>query len=185
MHGEKIFFIRDSYFRFSRCYIWNNHYKELFIKEMADSKQFIIAIPKSMCIRPEEHVNKQCYADFKYYLAADTEDSFKSIVKSLAAIKQRGYSVKYRIHPRYSDLAMIKKYVSDDEIEFPRLVNILDSISNTEYAIGSYTTVLNQAQVAGKKIVLDDMTYNIIYNQLKSLDYILSSSDHLKLSDFQ
>jgi hypothetical protein len=185
MHGEKLFYIRDSYFRFSRCYIWNSHYKKIFIKQMAYPEQFIIAIPRSMCTRPEEHVNKQCYADFKYYLAADTEESFKSIVKSLAAIKQRGYSVKYRIHPRYSDLAMIKKYVSDKEIEYPQQVNILDSISNTEYAIGSYTTVLNQAQLAGKKIVLDDMTYNKIYNQLKSLDYILSSSDHLKLSDFQ
>lgn len=29
MHGEKMYYIRDSYFRYDRCYVWDAYYRDL------------------------------------------------------------------------------------------------------------------------------------------------------------
>ena len=30
MHGEKLYFIRDTFFCFDRCYVWDGYYRDLF-----------------------------------------------------------------------------------------------------------------------------------------------------------
>ena len=103
----------------------------------------------------------------------------------MAFAKSEGKTVKYRIHPRYTDLNVLRQYVGDDEIELPKEVSILESISNMEYAVGSYTTVLLQAYLSGKKVLLDDVTFHYRYNQLKEYGYILAKDDIEKLSEKQ
>ena len=99
--------------------------------------------------------------------------------------KRKGKSVKYRIHPRYTDLNVLRKYVSESEIEIPSEVNILDSISNLEYAVGSFTTVLVQAYLSGKKVLLNDVTFKKRFDQLKDYGYILAKDDVERLSQKQ
>ena len=96
--------------------------------------------------------------------------------------KKNGKTVKYRIHPRYTDLTILKKYVSKEDIELPKEVSIIDSISNMEYAVGSYTTVLLQAYLSDKKVLLDDVTFHDRFLQLKDYGYILAKDDIEKLS---
>ena len=48
MHGEKLYFMRDSFFKFNSCYVWDEHYKKLFISMCADKNQFVIEIPPSL-----------------------------------------------------------------------------------------------------------------------------------------
>ena len=103
----------------------------------------------------------------------------------MAFAKREGKTVRYRIHPRYTDLSVLRKYVSDEEIEYPKKVSILESISNMEYAVGSYTTVLLQAYLSGKKVLLDDVTYKKRFEQLKEYRYILAKDDIEKLSEKQ
>ena len=93
--------------------------------------------------------------------------------------------MKYRIHPRYTDLNVLKKYVPEFEIELPSEVNILDSISNLEYAVGSFTTVLVQAYLSGKKVLLNDVTFKKRFDQLKDYGYILAKDDIERLSQKQ
>lgn len=175
MHGEKMLYIRDAFFHFDECYVWDRHYANMFIKLNAESTQFRVAIPPSLTIDTVAHQNASVYADYKYYLAADNEEQIKSIVASMAFAKKEGKTVKFRIHPRYTDLNVLKKYVSEDEIEHPKEVSILESISNLEYAVGSFTTVLLQAHMSGKKVLLDDVTYKERYDQLKEYGYILAN----------
>ena len=80
---------------------------------------------------------------------------------------------------------VLKKYVPESEIELPWEVNILDSISNLEYAVGSYTTVLVQAYLSGKKILLNDVTFKRRFGQLKDYGYILTKDDLERLSQKQ
>lgn len=54
-----------------------------------------------------------------------------------------------------------------------------------EYAVGSFTTVLLQAYLSGKKVLLDDVTFHYRYNQLKEYGYILAKDDVEKLSGKQ
>ncbi len=185
MHGEKLYYIRDSYFRFDECYVWSEHYKNLFVSMMAEPTQFKIHLPPSMQIDCSNYLNTSVYADYKYYLAVYEEDEIKSIVSSLQFIKSEGKTLKYRIHPRYSNVQLLLKYVDESEVEYPKDVTIQESISNLKFAIGSYTTVLTQAYFARKKIILDDVTFKKQFEKLQSLKYILSSMDSIKLSDCQ
>lgn len=185
MHGEKLFFIRDSYFHYDETYVWDKHYVDMMTSLKAEPSQFKIAMPPSMQIESEKYKNPSAYADYKYYLAIFNEEQIVSIVKSMAFAKKEGKTVKYRPHPRYSDMDLLLKYVNEDDVENPRNISIQDSIANMWCAVGSYTTVLVQAYFSGKKILLDDVTYKEQQDKLRELDYILSSETCKSLSSLQ
>ena len=185
MHGEKLWFIRDAFFHYDECYVWDEYYAELFRDLKAEPNQFRVALPTSMHFTIETYQNQNYYADYKYYLALYTEEQIKEIVHSMKFARSNGKTVKYRPHPRYSDVELLRKYVSEEEIEQPKDVDILCSVSNLDYAVGSYTTVLSQAYFSGKNVVLDNVTYKSQYDKLKELKYILSSTNPILLSDCQ
>lgn len=185
MHGEKLWFIRDAFFHYDECYVWDDYYADLFRSLKAEPTQFRVALPSSMKIDTASYKNQECYADYKYYLALYTEEQIKCIVKSMEFAKREGKTVKYRPHPRYSDMGLLRKYVIEEEIEMPKEVGIMDSISNLEYAVGSYTTVLSQAWFSGKGVMLDDVTFNDQFNKLEERGYILSKMNCDRLSKYQ
>lgn len=185
MHGEKLYYIRDAFFHYDECYVWDEHYFKLFCELKAEPTQFIVALPESIHINTKQHINDAVYADYKYYLAATSEIEMKEIVESMQFAIRNGKKVKYRPHPRYTDMSLLRKYVKEEEIEDYKKVGILDSISNLEYAVGSYTTVLSQAFFSDKKVLLDDVTFKSEYEKLKGMKYILSSKNCPLLSEMQ
>ena len=185
MHGEKLRYIRDSFFHFDECYVWDQHYINIFKDQKAEPTQFIVAIPPGLRIDSKRHINKEIYADYKYYLASFTEVEIVSIIKSMEFAKSAGKIVKYRVHPRFSDVRLLKKYIPEEFIEYPSSVNIVDSVSNTTNVVGSYTTVLLQAYLSGKNVIIDDVTYKFRCNQLEEYDYILAKGDIERLSSKQ
>lgn len=185
MHGEKLYIIRDSFFHYDECYVWDEHYVSLFCGLKAEPTQFRVAIPESMSIDTSKYQNKIVYADYKYYLAAITDKEMKSIVDSLAFVRKQRKTIKFRPHPRYTNMGILKRYVYDEEIEDPREVGILESISNLDFAVGSFTTVLSQAYFSGQKVLLDDLTYKTQYEKLKSMRYILAEKNLDTLSTLQ
>lgn len=185
MHGEKLFNIRDAFFHFDETYVWHQHYVDLFKSLKAEPTQFRIALPLSMHIDSEKYHNPKVYADYKYYLAIFNEDQIRSIVDSMAFAKREGKSIKYRPHPRYSDMALLKKYVVEDDLENPKTVPIRESVANLGCAVGSYTTVMAQAYFSGKQVLMDDVTYTVQYEKIKELGYILSAVNAPRLSIYQ
>lgn len=185
MHGEKLFNIRDSFFEYDKCYVWNEHYVQLFSDLRADIKQFTISLPPSIKIDVDNYIDSSVYADFKYFLADFNEYEIKCIVASMKFALENGQKVKYRPHPRYSNIALLKKYVADDDIEYPDKVSIFSSVSNLKYAVGSYSTVLLQAYFSGKQVVCDDITYKRNFEHLSDYRWILSDAKTKKISDFQ
>ena len=181
-HGEKLLIARDAFFHYDECYVWDEHYVNLFRELRAEPTQFRIAVPPSLHIDCEVNRNPSVYADYKYYLASNTEKEIESIVESMKFAKREGKTVRYRIHPRCTDLNMVRKHVKDEEIELPARVSILESVANTEYAVGSYTTVLLQAHLSGKKVLLDDVTYKDRFEKLKEFRYILAKDEIERLS---
>ena len=185
MHGEKTWFIRDAYFHYDECYVWDEHYAKIFRELKAEPTQFIVAVPESLHIDVEKYRNEKDYADYKYYLGEYNEEELDSIVRSMAFVEQEGKKVKYRPHPRYSDFALLRKYVGEDKIETPSEVSIMESISNLEFAVGSFSTVLSQAYFSGKKVILDDVTFRELYDKLKNMRYVLAEKVTDKLSKHQ
>ena len=183
MHGEKLLFIRDSFFRFSRTYVWEKFYVELFDRLRASKNQFIVEIPPFMKIDTEKNYEKEYFSNYKYYLGEYTEKELKAIILSMTQLTSDGTTIKYRPHPRYSNLQLLKKYVSENQIEYPTKVGIMTSVASCNVAIGTYTTVLNQAVHSGKDILIDDVNFPYLYKKLYELDYILLKTNTNRLSE--
>ena len=180
MHGEKMFYIRDSFFRFSECYVWDNFYVELFKFLRVPDGQFVVDKPESLIIDIEKYKGSQQAVDYKYMLNGN--EKIDVISESLHKLKKMGFVVMVRPHPTYTDTDLLKQYFSEDEIENCK-VSIEESISNTSFVISLYSTVLLQAYMSGINIVMDDVNYKREYQKLKDLKYILINKPHQLLSE--
>lgn len=179
MHGEKLFYIRDSFFRFSECYIWDKNYENLFKQMKAYEQQFRVAVPPSLIFN-NKLIKKTI--DFTYYLGLEKEDELDIIINSLNSLSKRNYSVAIRPHPRYTDYSKLKeRVVSPIEIEGVS-ISIEESICRTRNAISSYSTVLNQAYHNGTNIIIDDISNETTYRKLRELGYVMITAEHKTLS---
>lgn len=180
MHGEKLYYMRDTFFRFDKCYIWDEFYKSLFEMLRADKEQFIIELPNSM--KFETKVIEKKY-DYVFYLTQERGEEINTIAKNLEILKKQGNRVGVRPHPRYTNMEEAKKAFSNIDIEDTREVEIEKSILRTENVISLYSTVLNQAIHNNISIVVDDVTNREKYLRLKEMGFICLSKKHKLLSD--
>ena len=178
MHGDKLYYIRDSFFKFDRCYVWDAHYRDLFINLKADSNQFIIEIPPAFLV----HGNpaKEMTGKAAYYLQNEPEEELCQLAENLRHLKA-AWLISIRPHPYYSDMEQIKKIFNAYDIQDPLKCSLYESFDNTEYVISKYSTVLYQALLYGKKVVIDDLAPGY-YRKLKDLMFIMISKPHLRLS---
>ncbi|MCL5072851.1 MAG: hypothetical protein M1308_18440 [Actinobacteria bacterium] len=184
MHGEKLFYIINSFFRFHRFYVWDKHYINLFNKLRAETSQFVVAIPGSLTMDIDKNDGfPGIKYDLKYFLGYETESNLKAIAEVFDALSKAGYTLAVRPHPRYSDINKIKSIFKDYDIENLEKTSLKESLCNTKYIVSLYTTVLCQGFGIGKGIIVDDVTNPDKYNKLKQLDYIILSKPHLLLSD--
>ena len=135
MHGEKLFYIRDSFFIFNRCYIWDCYYKNLFIKLKANKDQFFIEVPPAL--KFDDLLNEaKCY-DYTYYLQG--LESKKELLKILAIIdelEKNNKLVSIRPHPRYSDTKLLTKIFKNKiSIENLEIVSIEKSILSDKIVV--------------------------------------------------
>ena len=184
MHGEKLFYLGNVYFRYNRCYVWGEHYTQMFLSLKAEATQFRIEIPESFNVDVENNFRKEYYSDYKYYLQIYDEAQLKSIIESLNFIVKNGQIYKFRPHPRFSNIKLLEELVDKSIIEYPKDVPILESIASTKHVIGSYTTVLNQAYYANIDVIFDDVTYKDTFDKLGDLNYIFAKEDTNKLSQY-
>lgn len=180
MHGEKLFYMRDSFFRFDRCYIWDEYYKKIFLELKAEQNQFNIKIPDSMLFK--ESSGEKTF-DFIFYLSYEKDEEMKKIAENLKKIQRKGYKVAVRPHPRYTDLRSAEKIFSGIEVEDTQKIRIEQSVLSTNNVISLYSTVLNQALHNNVPIVIDDVTDVSKYLRLREMNFICMNKDHKLLSD--
>ena len=184
MHGEKLYCMRDAFFHFHECYVWEEHYRKLFTEMQAETKQFIIGVPP--CIAPWEGFSSLKTMDYTYYLGAEKRLEMEQIKHSLDLLIKAGKKVAVRPHPLYSSFEDMKSVFYRDSnyvIEDKSTLTIETSVLRTRYVVSSYSTVLFQAINNGLNIVVDDITDEGKYRKLKSLRYICLEKEHLLLSD--
>ena len=187
MHGERLINIRNAFFEYDKCYVWHEHYKNIYLEMRSGTKpeDFIVELPKALAINVSESFNKDVYSDYKYYMAENGFDEMKSIVESMRPFKEKGLTVKFRPHPRYTDQSLLKKLVPPEEIEDPFTTGINTSIASCRYVIGSYSTVLLQAYLCGQGVLVDDVTFkDRIDIQKKAKHLVLSVEGPELLSEY-
>lgn len=182
MHGEKLYYIRDSFFRFDKCYVWDEHYANLFRMLRAEPTQFVISQPTSLVFDKDKYVIPELHVDYKYYLAAQTKKELREIVDVMKQLQDRGFSIMLRPHPRYTDMPLLQSLIDKKNIENVKAINIETSIASTDNVISGFSTVLHQAYYAGKCIIIDDLVYPEKYKQLYYMQYIMTQKKHIRLS---
>ena len=179
MHGEKLLNIRDSFFQFHECCVWDKHYVDLFKQLRAVEKQFIIDTPPSLFLK-----NTALKPEFEltYYLGDENSDEMERINEVLYKINIPNVKICIRPHPRYTDLNQVAKVFTQFAIENTREVKIEQSINNARIIASLYSTVLYQGFISGKQIVLDDLTQVDKFKKLKLLKFIIFSKDYKTIS---
>ena len=179
MHGEKLYYIRDSFFYFNKCYIWNKHYKDLFIDLRAEENQFIIEQPLSQ-INWGTALGKK-NIDYTYYLGGENHLKLIRISNTLQELVLKGFLVAVRPHPLYSKPKEIKQLFKGFLIEDVKTISIKESILRTRNVVSLYSTVLSQAVNNNVNVIIDDVSDPLEYAKLKELRFILISNKHGKL----
>jgi len=178
MHGEKSFLIRDAYFRYDRCYVWDQFYVDLFRELRATENNFIIAIPPHLILNTRV-VAKE--VDYTYYLADEGKNELQKIRKCLMDLKNKGMRVAYRPHPIY-ETKCTEKVLEGIERETSEKYDIGLSIMRTNNVISKHSTVMYQAYINGVNVVVDDVTSPDMYRAFKEASYIMLNKSHALLS---
>lgn len=181
MHGEKMYYMRDSFFKFDECYIWDEYYKKLLTSMKADKQQFIIEIPASLKFN-RELLRAQKY-DYTYYLGIESEATLMKISKILEQLHKSGKRISIRPHPRYSNMDLVNKIFDFANIEKTEKISIEQSLLQTDAAISLYSTVLNQALCNSIPIIIDNMSNPENFIKLKELGYVCLYKEHRLLSE--
>ena len=182
MHGEKLFNIRDSFVKFDRYYVWDQHYIDLLVKLRADDKQFRIEKPGILYLDINNHGDYKY--ELTYYLGGESEKELYNIKASLldTRIPFEKICIRYHPNPRFSDENQIKKIFNCFIIENPHEISLEVSVSSTKSVVSLYSTVLYQAYLSGAKIIIDDISNPMKFEKLKSLYYVMMNKPHILLS---
>ncbi len=180
MHGEKLYYMRDSFFHFHEFYVWDAHYKKLFSQMRAETSQFKVAVPPSLKFPEKNKYSKT--KQYTYYLGAESGDRLKTVVRVMDALRKCGLRVAIRPHPRYTNMNEIRNIAPDMEIEDFKILTIERSLQRTENAISLYSTVLNQAYNNEIGIVIDNVSDKEKYDRLEERQYIMLTKPHELLS---
>lgn len=186
MHGEYAFQLPLAYMRFSRYYIWDLFYESMFSEDLrCKIDEYVIYTPKKLKKKwALEHMKPNHFCT--YYLSGEGEGTLIRIADLLKTIAGCGLKCRVRPHPR---TALHRKLLNDlfidseVEIESPTTVALYESLAYTEYVLGLKSTVLAEAAVEGKEIVLDDITNKGRFEALKLQKFNVFNKSHKLLSD--
>ena len=180
MHGEKMYFMRDSFMEYDEYYVWDQHYVDLLTELRAEKEQFRVELPESMRLPAQDDIS--ILYDYTYYLGNENEEALQTIANTMRALYDKGQRVCVRPHPRYSDIKLVRELFPFANIEDCKAVTIAQSMLQTKAAVSLYSTVLNQAASNAIPIVIDDVRNPSYFEKLKELRYIGLSKEHKLLT---
>ena len=181
MQGEAFGSPRASFFHFDKCYVWDQHYKEMFISFGACPEQFEVSLPQ--CLQKIDSVNIDKTIDYTYFLCGDPDEELTIIRSAIDKLAAKGYVCEVRPHPKWSDMELVKKVFQGISIQDTGIVNIDASIVKTKNAVSLYSTVLLQAYYNDVNVVIDDLSCPAKFNMLEGYQYIMLSKPHQLLSE--
>lgn len=181
MQGEAFGSPRSSFFHFDKCFVWDQHYKDMFICFGATPEQFEVSLPQCLQKITGNHNKKEI--DYTYYLGRDTDEELSIIGTALKQLAAKGYTCAVRPHPRWSDMDKVRKKFEGISIQDTKTVNIDQSILQTKNAISLYSTVLLQAFYNDVNVVIDDISDPQKFKMLEDYQYIMLNKPHELLSE--
>lgn len=183
MHGEKLYNMRDSFFRFSEFFIWDTRYESLFLDLGASPGQFIVEPPKKFSdLSTRIPLSSSDPPRLTYYLQKESMAQLQMILHILKRLAI-AYEIKVRLHPIYSVLEQVRSIFPSEWIEDPRRSQFQESLTLSNVMVSKYSTVLFEGFWSGRIIVIDDLTDPDLYEYLCKARYIMIEKAHYRLSD--
>ncbi len=158
MHGEYLLQLVQGFMKFSRYYIWDKSYVDMFKWLKCDIEEYVVYTPGKLRKKWNLEDHETPYY-CTYYLSGQSKESIKRLGSILEKFEKQGKRCKVRPHPR--DIQYVEEILETFKnitIEDSGKISLKDSLENTQYVIGLNTTVLLEAYVEGKKIVIDDVS---------------------------
>lgn len=182
MHGDYVYELCFAFQRYSQYYTWDKTYNEMFkaLRCKFPTTVYVPAKLKGIADAIDDH---KCEYFITYYFSAESKDSAEAIHKVFLLFKEQGLRCKIRPHPRFSNTKLLEEIFHDFIIEKPEEYSLGNSISDSIYIAGLVTTVLSQAYLSGKKIVVDDVSWREKFSELKEKGYISLKRPHKLLSN--
>lgn len=180
MHGEKVFYVRDSFFAFDEVYVWHDHYKKLFEELRADLGKCYVELPPMFSKALEQNVIEP-KVDYVYYLSNEPVKQLERISQILKKLLEKGYRVRVRMHPRWSNEKGIRDIF--DGICIENGLSIEQSLASTEHVIALFSTVIFQGYLCKKGLVIDNVSDENKYEMMRQLEYVGLILPHERLSD--
>lgn len=182
MHGEKLYNMRDSFFRFSECFLWDARYESLFLDLGASPGQFIVDPPKKFSdLSIDFPLASSAPPRLTYYLQKESMPQLHMILHILQRLAI-AYEIKVRLHPIYSVLEQVRSLFPAEWIEDPRRSPFQESLCLSTIMVSKYSTVLFEGFWAGRIIVIDDLTDPDLYEYLCKARYIMIEKAQHRLS---
>jgi len=184
MHGEYLLNMIQAYMSFTDYYVWDESYIDTFSGFLrTDISRFHVYKPLKLQKKWDLEKITPEYT-FTYYFSNESKDAIKIIADTFSAFRRNGYKCKVRPHPRF--MQNIQDMAGEFEgvlIETPSEITLEESLGNTEFVIGLATTVLFEAEIEGRKIVIDDISNKNLFDNLSARRFRLLSHEHLLLSE--
>lgn len=187
MHGELMTDPNVAFVRFSRFYIWDAHYKNVLGWARVPSEQFIVFMPDLYKKRLERKENPDF--DIAYILTGDektgVDPNLKKLKKILTALQENGCHCKVRPHPRWSNYQIVCKTFEGTGVQVDNALEVTteETLKNTKYVAGHFSTVMTEAYYQGIPVILDDVTDRAVFQKMQDKMYFLLNKDHLLLSE--
>lgn len=181
MHGEKYYYMRDSFAYYDKFFVWSQVYVDLFISMRAAKDQFVVEAPRSLHIENDGSIEKKY--DYTYYLAAATDEELEITAGNLKKLHDRGKRISVRPHPRYSDINKVCALFPFANVEDVKAVTIEESVLQTSAAVAICSTVLYQAYCNSIAAIIDDVSAPAQFSRLKEVRYAMLSLEHRLLSE--
>ena len=183
MHGEYLLQLVQGFMKFSRYYIWDKSYVDMFKWLKCDIEQYIVYTPGKLRKKWDfEGYETPFYCT--YYLSGQSKESILRLGSILVELEKKGKKCKIRPHPR--NMQYIKEIMNTFKsitIEDPVKVLLKESLGNTKYVVGLNTTVLSEAYIEGKEIVIDDISDYPHFIDAQKRNSIVFQRDHMLLSE--
>ncbi len=181
MQGDMLGSPRIAFFHFDKCYIWDQHYEDMFMSFGAYPGQFEVYTPQCLQKIDSSIIDKKI--DYTYYVGGYPNEDLLTIRAALDKLVASGNICEVRPHPHWSDIEEIHRVFDGISVQDVRAIGINDSILMTKNVIGLCSTVLLQSYYNDVNVVIDNLTCPDKFKMLEKYQYIMLNKPHELLSE--